>query len=262
MNARTISFPPSRPLYLACYPNAYIIFPTTVNSFSVSTFYRINHVWHIGDYWITTTKTITVTKWFSANWLNYTCIGAGTQQIHNGTKPTQVYYDGSQHSEGDGWTYSVGTVTLTSATSNAWLYFGNISTTITHVDPEAPVDYSRLHPVHVFVVNGSEPIKDMFVLVGLIDSPDVYRWTTSTDKYGEARFYLLPEEYIVKTEINGETRSRQFVVPTDDYVLLDFSPRPNILSFNIPSDLARFVWLGVIVVCVLALVVYLKGRKR
>lgn len=68
---------------------------------------------HFGTYWISTSGTdITVTTYFTNNWLNYTCL-AGTQQIHNSTKPTTVYFNGVSQTEDTTWSYSDGTITLT-----------------------------------------------------------------------------------------------------------------------------------------------------
>jgi len=142
-NARSTAFPPARPLYLTCSNNAYIIFPTSINSFTVSTFYRDSlHRWHIGDYWITTTKTITITSWFEDNWLEYTCTGTGVQQIYNGSKPHLVYINGINKTEGSGWTYSTynQVIEITTATTSASLYFG----TGTPPPPPPPSPYTSL----------------------------------------------------------------------------------------------------------------------
>ena len=68
---------------------------------------------HFGDYWISTSGTpIIITTYFTDNWLNYTC-NAGTQLVHNGTKPQAVYFNDVNQTEGDTWNYVDGTVTLT-----------------------------------------------------------------------------------------------------------------------------------------------------
>lgn len=68
---------------------------------------------HFGDYWVSTSGTdITVTTYFINDWLNYSS-NAGTQQIHNGTKPTAVFFDGVNQTEGDTWSYADGTITVT-----------------------------------------------------------------------------------------------------------------------------------------------------
>ena len=68
---------------------------------------------HFGTNWISTSGTpITITTYFTDNWLNYTC-NAGTQNIHNGTKPQAVYFDDVNQTEDDTWSYTDGTVTVT-----------------------------------------------------------------------------------------------------------------------------------------------------
>jgi len=68
---------------------------------------------HFGTYWISTSGTpITITTYFTNGWLNYSS-NAGTQQVHNGTKPSVVYFDGVNQTEDDTWSYADGTVTLT-----------------------------------------------------------------------------------------------------------------------------------------------------
>lgn len=83
---------------------------------------------HFGDYWIWTSGTnIIISEYFVNGWLNYTC-NAGTQLIHNGTKPSAVYFDGVNQTEGDTWSYTGGTVTLTPSGTDVaitWLGAGN-----------------------------------------------------------------------------------------------------------------------------------------
>jgi len=74
--------------------------------------------------WVNSSVEITVTSLWRNNWFNYTVSGSGTQQIHNGSKPSTVYVDGVAKLEGDGWSYTDGTVTVTGATNNASLYWG------------------------------------------------------------------------------------------------------------------------------------------
>jgi hypothetical protein len=77
---------------------------------------------HFGDCWINTTGTdIHITAWFVNDWMNYTVDGAGTQEIFKGAKPERVYIDGVNTTEGNGWTFNEGTITLTSCTISASL---------------------------------------------------------------------------------------------------------------------------------------------
>jgi len=81
---------------------------------------------HFGDEWISTTGTdVHVSSWFTNNWLNYTVDVAGSQQVYNGSKPTTVLIDGTPKTEGDGWTYTAGIVTLGSPATSAALYWGS-----------------------------------------------------------------------------------------------------------------------------------------
>jgi hypothetical protein len=83
-----------------------------------------NTTYRFGDCWINSTVVMRVTAYFEGNWLNYTVSSAGTQLVHNDTKPTLVYIDGVSRSEGDGWSYSSGTVTVASV-SHVQLYWGS-----------------------------------------------------------------------------------------------------------------------------------------
>lgn len=79
---------------------------------------------HFGNYWISTSGTdITITTYFEDNWLNYTS-NAGTQQIHNGTKPSKVYFDDVQQTEGVTWSYADGTITVTPSGTNVGILWG------------------------------------------------------------------------------------------------------------------------------------------
>jgi len=79
---------------------------------------------HFGDDWISTSGTdITVTKYFVDDWLNYTC-NAGTQQIHNGAKPSKVYFDNVEQTEGDTWSWSGDIVTITPSSTDVALFWG------------------------------------------------------------------------------------------------------------------------------------------
>jgi len=83
---------------------------------------------YFGNTWISTTGTdITITTYFTDNWLNYTC-NAGTQQIHNGSKPSKVYFNNVEQIEGETWSYVAETITLTPSGTNvgiAWASDGD-----------------------------------------------------------------------------------------------------------------------------------------
>lgn len=80
---------------------------------------------HFGSYWIYAVSgtNIKITAWFENGWTNCTVYASGTQQIYNGTKPSSVYINGLYKTEGDGWSYSSGIVTITGATSSESLYW-------------------------------------------------------------------------------------------------------------------------------------------
>jgi len=76
---------------------------------------------NLNNYWVATAGSdMHITVLFVNNWLNYTIDSHGTQHIHNGTKPSYVYIDGVETTEGDGWSYTDGTTHLES-TYNASL---------------------------------------------------------------------------------------------------------------------------------------------
>ena len=103
-----------------------------------------NIKYHFGDYWIQSIgTTMKVTAYFESNWLNYTC-SSGTQQIHNGTKPSAVYFNGVTQTEGDTWTYTDGTVTTTPAGTNVAIYWGTISEPEEPTTPTTPAYWSFL----------------------------------------------------------------------------------------------------------------------
>ena len=134
---------PKRPIFFPFNNGAYLTFSTAILPLTFSgnpqSVYRdtVNR-WHFGTTWITSTTDVTITAWFSGDWLNYTVPSSGTQQISNGSKPTAVFLDDVNKTEGDGWSYSGTTVTVTGATTSASLYWGSGGTpsvTVTIVSP-------------------------------------------------------------------------------------------------------------------------------
>jgi len=121
---------PQRPIYFPFNNGAYLSFSTTILPLTFSgnpqSVYRdtVNR-WHFGTVWITSTIDMTVTAWFSGDWLNYTVPSSGTQQISNGSKPTGVYLDGVYKLEGFGWTYTDGTLIISGASASSWVYWGS-----------------------------------------------------------------------------------------------------------------------------------------
>jgi hypothetical protein len=106
--------------------------------------------------WITSTTNVTITAWFSSNWLNYTVASSGTQQLSNGSKPTAVYLDGVWKAEGDGWSYYGETITaVTGATANVALYWGLSLVSVTIISPSNTTYTSSSVPVEINASGGT-----------------------------------------------------------------------------------------------------------
>jgi hypothetical protein len=120
----------TNPQYFTSMNGAYIYFPSSVLPRAFSNWYYTGSSLYRNYFndtiWITTTSTMTITQWFENTWLNFTVAGAGTQQIHNtaAAQPQSVYIDGTQRYSGDGWIFSSGALTITSATSSVSVYYG------------------------------------------------------------------------------------------------------------------------------------------
>lgn len=115
----------TRPTYFPSRTGSYVTFDTSLLPLSFTTLYRDTSTrWHFNSYWLTTTTDMNVTAWFTDNWLNYTVDGAGTQEIHNGTKPMTVYFDDVEQTEGDTWSYADGTVTVTTSATEVAILWG------------------------------------------------------------------------------------------------------------------------------------------
>jgi hypothetical protein len=114
---------------------------------------------HFGNYWISTSGTdIHIMVWFVDNWLNYTVDSGGTQQIYNGSKPTSIFLDDVNKTEGDGWSYSGTTVTVTGAATSASLYWGSGGTpsvTVTITSPTNTTYTSSSVPVQLSASGGT-----------------------------------------------------------------------------------------------------------
>lgn len=116
----------THPTHFPSKSSSYLTFDSTLLPLTFTTLYRDSNTrWHFNDTWVTSTTDLTITVFHSSGWFNYTVSGAGTQEINNGTEPTSVLIDGIDKTKGDGWTYSGGTVTVTSASSNASLLWGS-----------------------------------------------------------------------------------------------------------------------------------------
>jgi len=106
------------------------IYPSWFNSFGIQPFPITMKIGipdgltaYMNSFWIATAGSdMHISALFVDNWLNYTIDSHGTQHIHNGTKPSYVYIDGTNTAEGDGWSYADGTTHLES-TYNASLHW-------------------------------------------------------------------------------------------------------------------------------------------
>jgi len=136
-----------------CYAATYHLPPNTT--------IRNGQKVHFGDYWISTTGTdIHIMVWFVDDWMNYTVDSSGSQQICNGSKPTSVFLDGVNKTEGDGWSYYGGTITaVTGATSNVAIYWGSgagpseVSVTVT--SPSNTTYTNETIPVQISATGGT-----------------------------------------------------------------------------------------------------------
>jgi len=83
--------------------DAYINFDDSILPLTFSVLYKdSSQRVHFNDTWIKTNVNITLTAWFTS-WLNYTS-SAGTQQFYV-TKPSAVYFDDVEQTEGTTWSY-------------------------------------------------------------------------------------------------------------------------------------------------------------
>jgi len=108
---------------------AYINFDSTILPLMFTTFYRDeSQRFHFDNYWIKTNVSMTITAWFSNNWLNYTC-SAGTQQFLV-DKPNRVYFNGVEQTEGTTWSYSGGILTVSPSGTNVAVSWAGINMTL------------------------------------------------------------------------------------------------------------------------------------
>jgi len=151
---------PKRPIFFPFNNGAYLTFSTTILPLTFSgnpqSVYRdtVNR-WHFGTTWITSTTSVTITAWFSSDWLNYTVASSGTQQVSNGSKPTAVFLDGVFKTEGDGWSYYSGTITaVTGATTSVALYWGSSVVSVIILFP-TNTTYTSTIPVQLSASGGT-----------------------------------------------------------------------------------------------------------
>jgi hypothetical protein len=252
---------------------------------------------HFGDYWINASgRTVHITAWFVNNWTNYTVTGSGIQQIYNGTKPSSVYINGVNTSEGAGWTYSSGTVTITTATSSAWLLWGtaipsptilnlsgliNILTTIADsglgiTRATTTCSFSGLINILTTIADSvnwrlpspppsNETWGNMFVVTFLIVNREqivkgatvtVGQQTQKTDQNGKAKFMMQYGEYNVTIEYKEKTVTRKMLISVSETITIDINDPDLIMQPAMPY------YLLILAPVLIALALLKKGKKR
>jgi len=107
---------------------AYINFADSITPLTFTTLYKQGSAskLYVNSTWIKTTSDLTVNAFFSNDWFNYTT-SDGTQQIMHASKPNAVYFNDVSKTEGDGWTYSDNTVTVTPSGTDIAITWGGSS---------------------------------------------------------------------------------------------------------------------------------------
>jgi len=188
-----------KPTFFGSSNGSYITFSPSLLPLTFSTLYRgSDGYWNFNTTKIKTTVDMTVTVFCSGNWTNYTISGAGTQNIYNGSKPSAVYLDGVSHAENDGWTYTTGTVTVTSATANVKLNFGAAS--VTEEERDGGGGYSSsLIEIGFLVLLKNAPVEGAQIMLLDVDT-NMTLYTMYSDGTGYASTTLKPQEYWLKCE--------------------------------------------------------------
>jgi hypothetical protein len=229
---------PARPNYFP-EPTAdtYISFSTTICPITFSTLYRnTSGHWFFNETIIKTTVSMTITVFNRANWINYIVAGAGTQNIYNGSKPTIVYINGEKNPEGSGWSYAAGTITITGATSSAWLFWGT----------EIPGSTGSSLLLRFL----TERLKDVYIEVSnFMDG--VVLATLTTDRDGIAETYLSVGTYNYTATYNEKEVTGQVVLmgATDVHITFDVYSSGFKFKLNLQTVAIIIVFLlGVIAV--------------
>jgi len=171
--------------------------------------------WHFGDQSIGTTGTdIHISTWFVSDWVTYTVDSSGTQQIYYSSKPSLVFVDEVEKSEGDQWSYSDGTTTITDATSQVSLFYGTSTPPSTEPpDTNATNGQPSLSPeeeiVFFKVTVGDSPAEGCVIAV--FELPfRYYKGRCFTDTQGFADIRLEYGEYQYDAEYEGVMLSGTF----------------------------------------------------
>lgn len=237
----------TNPMYFkTAVSGAYIYFPSYVLPLTLSNWYFDGaRNWFDNTLWITTTTTLTIASWFTNSWLNYTQAAGGTQQISNGVKPNKVILDTVLRSEGDGWSYSSGIVTVTGATISSCLCWGTQAVT-GHIDQNQRVYY----PIKVFVMNGSTPLSQVEVKIANLNDLVSIKYINKTDTNGVSIFYLEQGAYFAKVDLHAHSSTNAtFTVPHDNYVVLNFVRPLQILGLTFDAPISFYI----MIICIVAL---------
>jgi len=199
---------PKRPIFFPFNNGAYLTFSTSILPLTFSSVYRdtVNR-WHFGNVWLTSTADVTITAWFSSDWLNYTVPSSGTQQISNGSKPTAVYFDGVFTAEGDGWTYTGTIITVvTEATSSVGLNWGNNPPAIGETSAPSTV-YANKYELLNVTINDVDGVANFENCTAQLNSSIQLQWIRTTDTFSEAadasNYATLDASNCVKTTVNS-----------------------------------------------------------
>ena len=229
----------------------------------------------IEDLWIQTSGSdMTISKWFVSNWFNYTVSASSTQYVHNGSKPSSVYFDDVLQTEGVTWSYSGGTVTISPTTSanvglqwigagpsshivNLSWFFSVALSLVTSVgewiDLSSPPSVGSSMRVYFTVFLKNKPCPD--VQIDVYDqSVEEYQGCCWTDiegradmylPYGHYRFEAIYEDY--KVEGNWIHRSSETI-----RIHLD-APAKTRISPIIRTSIYALLFISVIAVVVYGL---------
>ena len=160
----------------------YINFADSITPLIFTTFYKQGSTskLYVNSTWIKTTSDLTVNAFFSSEWFNYTT-SEGTQQLYYTSKPNVVYFDDVSKNEGDGWTYSDNTVTVTPSGTDVAITWGEVgngdedSNNGSAGGPDTPSG-------GVTVVGPFAKFRSMLIIIGLTVMCLVLLWLGETTK--------------------------------------------------------------------------------
>lgn len=205
---------------------------------------------HLGDKWIyPQTVAITVTKWNVSSWINYTVAGSGIQQVYYGSEPTVVYIDGSEHVEGDGWSYGSSTATVTSAGLDVCLYYASYTPPVppsTYV-PNLPQTGSS-QTVHFVVTMQDEPLEGCQVRI-YENATNEYVMGFITGSTGKADVHLASGIYQYEAMFKDKRAVGSWLHVEEETVRIVFSPFSSTGTGTVErSKVFQFAVAGIVIV--------------